>query len=357
VKRILTGLLLIGVGVSVPLYGIAQQRDRAPTWVIQPTPAELSSVYPAAAVRSGVDGDVLLDCLVGLDRTISDCKVEKEVPKDLGFGTAALVVIKRFSMNPAIRNGRPTAERTKIPIAILGGGTPTGSNMKGTDSLGRQKIVNNVAWLKSPSYADVAAAYPERLRQSRQSARATLACTFTAEGKLTACSVQNELPVGTDVAPAVRKLIDSFQAPPSVTTPLGEVPVAGLAVEIPVSFSERMLESDRAPIIGSPPWSVVPSSADFGAAFPAQARSIENVNSRVVLQCTVAQGGVLDGCRVSSETPPGMGFGAAALTLAQKFRVAPWSAEGVPTVGSSVRLPIVYNSSTGSAPAAAPAPG
>jgi hypothetical protein len=37
-----------------------------------------------------------------------------------------------------------------------------------------------------------------------------------------------------------------------------------------------------------------------------------------------------------------MGFGAAALSLAPKFQVNPWSAEGLPVVGGRIRVPMRY---------------
>ncbi|QSF53504.1 TonB family protein [Brevundimonas fontaquae] len=41
----------------------------------------------------------------------------------------------------------------------------------------------------------------------------------------------------------------------------------------------------------------------------------------VTVECTVAQNGTLSACIVISETPPGQGFGQAALNIAQKAKL------------------------------------
>jgi len=64
---------------------------------------------------------------------------------------------------------------------------------------------------------------------------------------------------------------------------------------------------------------------------------------RVTLVCDVQAGGSLSGCVVDRETPAGQGFGQAILALAPKFRVEPLSADGTPTVGGKVRVPVRFD--------------
>jgi hypothetical protein len=61
------------------------------------------------------------------------------------------------------------------------------------------------------------------------------------------------------------------------------------------------------------------------------------------MNCTIGSGGVLQACNPESEEPAGYGFGAAAAGLAGKLRVKPWTAEGLPTVGGLVRVPLRYD--------------
>lgn len=54
----------------------------------------------------------------------------------------------------------------------------------------------------------------------------------------------------------------------------------------------------------------------------------------VVLACTALASGRLDACEVVEETPPGAGFGEAALASTAAARVTPRTADGVPVDGS-----------------------
>lgn len=369
-KRWIAGLFLVVGAAGAPLIGDAQTRDRPPEWAPRicqygqycngdnsPSTADLARAYPGPAARAGADGHVRLDCLVTVEGQIRDCRVANEQPAGLGFGQAATLLARQFSMRPAIRGGKPVAERVDIPLAFVFKRTDTqvSSNLPGfggQETLGMQKYVGNASWVMTPSYADMVAAYPGKAKADGVAARGTLYCTFTAEGTLTACTVENPQPYDPSVIAAIRTLVPRFKAPPTVRNEGGDVSIAGLGVMVPVNFSTRMLQPGAPPLVTAPVWTKVPSNADFAAAFPTRARTIETLKSRVVLQCSVATGGTLAGCRVSSETPAGMGFGDAALALAPKFTVNPWSEEGAPLVGSSVRVPIIYESKGPDAPAA-----
>ena len=63
---------------------------------------------------------------------------------------------------------------------------------------------------------------------------------------------------------------------------------------------------------------------------------------RLALVCSAAAGGLLTGCVVDREEPAGQGYGQGALALGPKFRVGPWSLDGLPTTGARVRVPIRY---------------
>ena len=82
------------------------------------------------------------------------------------------------------------------------------------------------------------------------------------------------------------------------------------------------------PVIETPVWSRAPSFADVAAAYPARG---QGVDGSATLFCRFGDSGALDGCEVTSESPGGRGFGAAALSLAAKFTVAvdrAWSMGG-----------------------------
>ncbi len=67
-----------------------------------------------------------------------------------------------------------------------------------------------------------------------------------------------------------------------------------------------------------------PSPADIAAAWPANVPARAR-QAEVVLRCAVDRWGRLRQCGVRSESPPGMGFGTAALSLAVRFQLPPTS--------------------------------
>lgn len=67
------------------------------------------------------------------------------------------------------------------------------------------------------------------------------------------------------------------------------------------------------------------------------------LKARVVINCLVGPGGVLVDCRTDAEEPSGYGFGAGAASLSGKFRLGVWTAEGLPSVGGRVSVPIRYD--------------
>lgn len=85
-------------------------------------------------------------------------------------------------------------------------------------------------------------------------------------------------------------------------------------------------------------WVRVPSAGDMSEYYPRRT-DVHPVGGLVTLACTVNDAGQLTGCKVASETPPGLELGDAALRLARLFRVA---RPGYPLPGHPVRVPIRF---------------
>lgn len=85
-------------------------------------------------------------------------------------------------------------------------------------------------------------------------------------------------------------------------------------------------------------WLEKPSGEDVSQAYPALAQ-LAGFQGHATLSCEVARTGRLDNCRVVEETPRGLGFGKAALSLVPYFRMVPATAGGSAEV-SIVRIPI-----------------
>lgn len=86
-----------------------------------------------------------------------------------------------------------------------------------------------------------------------------------------------------------------------------------------------------------------PTSRQIADAAPAAARRAR-VDGMVTLRCIIGLDSRLENCRVVSETPPGMGFGEAAVRVAtSRFRFSPPTRNGRPVAGTEMPLGIQFN--------------
>lgn len=111
------------VMISFQFYNPAsiEARERSvkdPTWITMVKPEAVLAVYPAQAAEAGVkSGRGVADCLVAPDGKLTDCKVAREKPANLGFGASAVAIAPLMQMNPWTDKGRPVAgARIKLPI-------------------------------------------------------------------------------------------------------------------------------------------------------------------------------------------------------------------------------------------------
>ena len=115
--------------------------------------------------------------------------------------------------------------------------------------------------------------------------------------------------------------------------------IAGGRVDIGFSFPPSML-GDGPRLVAKPQWMRVPTVDQLLGSFPGGKQPATAV--RVALDCLVQPGGKLNDCKVQSEQPTGEGFGTAAVNMSQYFQVTSWTADGLPTVGGRIRVPIRY---------------
>lgn len=185
-------------------------------------------------------------------------------------------------------------------------------------------------WTAAPTLAQVVAAYPPRARSARVGGRAELSCRANHEGWLRDCGVLVEQPGGYGFGTAARRLAEGLRT-------------SGRAnaedIRVSVAFDPAMLGPGPF-VLQTPTWAALPSAGDFQGTFPKAANGVNSV--RVVMTCDVAAGGALVGCAVDEEDPPGQGYGAGVLALAQKIRVGLWTPDGLPEVGARVSIPIRF---------------
>jgi protein TonB len=87
-------------------------------------------------------------------------------------------------------------------------------------------------------------------------------------------------------------------------------------------------------------WLQRPTGQDFSRFYPARALE-RNMEGRVQLRCVVSADGRIT-CTVISEDPSGWGFGQAALQISHSFRMAAQTADGRPTSGGQVTVPLTF---------------
>lgn len=73
--------------------------------------------YPRQAIQEGIEGRVVLSCIVQADGSVQDCRIDEETPKGAGFGDSALRMSTQFRMKTATRDGAsPVGARVRIPV-------------------------------------------------------------------------------------------------------------------------------------------------------------------------------------------------------------------------------------------------
>ncbi len=311
-------------------------------WIKKPKPEDIMGVWPREAMRRGQNGEATIRCQVSVLGALVDCQVVEEKPAGMKFGAAAVALAPQMLMKPATSNGRPVVSQVAIPIRFSGLSPAIGSRIPGGGTPApldtTRRVIAGVAWTQAPSFADVAAAYPQKARERGVGGRATLDCTFTDKGTLAACDVLQEEPQDLGFGRAAKALASGFATAPVL--PDGQK-LAGVGIQTTFAFTPETLATPP-PVVSRPRWSAVPSAEDFAAALSATTAKSGDASARVVLACLIQTTGALGGCKVAAEEPPGLDLGAGALGLASKFQVRLWSDEGLPMVGGQIRVPIRF---------------
>ena len=94
-------------------------------------------------------------------------------------------------------------------------------------------------------------------------------------------------------------------------------------------------------VLTEPDWVKKPSAQDMRQVWPTEALR-KGLDGSATIACKVSAQGVLFDCEVAEETPPGSGFGAAAVALTPQFQMRPRTRDGKPVAGGMVRIPIRF---------------
>lgn len=94
-------------------------------------------------------------------------------------------------------------------------------------------------------------------------------------------------------------------------------------------------------LITQPDWIARPNGEDFSEAYPTLALAFE-IGGKAIIRCEVDTLGKLQACEVLGETPAGLGFGDAALSMTAAFQIRPQSVNGLFVEGGDVRIPLRF---------------
>jgi TonB family protein len=328
--------------------------DSGDDWIHKPDNALILSIWPTAAFQARIDGHAVLTCKVDVYGLAEECRVASESPPGKGFGAAALLLRPSFKLKPAMGPHGPVEAMMNIPIEFknsdnddisfnLPGGGP-GANMdtrqmtlNGTRPEMREvTMLDHPVWAAAAGFEDLAKAYPAK--GGGVEGFAVAHCRVERSGALSGCEPRKEVPENRGFALAAVSLAKKFRVSQESATAPHRTP---LWVDIPVRFPSPAEAGDRT--VASPTWVAGFDPEKVLKLFPPEAAARGLTSGRGVARCVVGVDGALTECEPLPGDPDGVGFSEAAVKLASKMRMNPWTAAGGPVDGAVVRLPIRFN--------------
>lgn len=212
-------------------------------------------------------------------------------------------------------------------------------------SMGASLPPEALVWDQAPSFADMAAAWPDGAYASLQEGSATLSCQISRNGALRNCQTLSDTPQGLGFAREAKGLIGKFRLKIDLTTLRKD---QDYFVTVPFRFLNPRTAAGRANKVTSPRWISMPDPARIQGAFPKAAADAGVKQGVGVIDCATARDGHLTDCKVSREAPQGLGFGEAAMTVAPIMQMNPWTDDGRPIDGARIKLPVEFKLAGGS---------
>ncbi len=214
----------------------SEPQQAAIRWARKPDNDLMARVVPNGTAMQGAEGTATLICILTDQGWLKQCRVDTETPK--GAGLAALGLSLFFKFEAVEPGGVIAGREVRFPVNFHGGGAS------------EHNLVAAPIWLRAPTRADVAAAYPAG---KSGDGRVVFECQLDRYGGLTACRPRLSDPDQAGWVSAARVLLPAFKAPLQAQ---GGVSTLGARVLVPVQLLDpRSPDGRDSPIGNRPIWS------------------------------------------------------------------------------------------------------
>jgi len=333
-RRLVLGCVLAAMAGSAAAEPLAITN---PDWLKKPSADDLNAAFPAQAMARGISGKAIISCRVTTRGLLADCTVQSETPSGLGFGNAALLLSTSFLMKPATRDGTPIESTIRMPIAFESPTRQLYASNWTDEEAGTLYVLPWVPWAKTPSYDELRRAYPKQALSSGGGAgQVVLRCGLSHDQHLKGCETVSEIPKGEGFAKAALALSKSFQA--NVHWSHGPS-LSRVEVNLPIHFPAPD-EAAGPRYLTEVDWTRELDPAKAQAVYPDPAVKAGVKSGSATVECAVADTGTLADCQPIRQAPDGVGFGAAAVTVASSMAVNLWTRDGGPAAGARIRIPL-----------------
>lgn len=317
-------LLLTSAAVAAPP---ASEEARL---AANPMESDLMDAFPEALRGQNIPGRVTMLCTIDAVGKARVCETLKEEPYGLGFGEAGTAMMMRKGRFKPRRINGEAVDGGQVEVSLHiwprpGRGPRRGYNM----------LYDNPPWAAVPSFDDMASAWPAG--HPGDEVVVVLRCRMPANGSLDRCKAIN----GADKAAtdAALGLSDRFRV--RLTKDMARF-YGGWDVVVSLRLLNPAAANPAERRVTAPNWTVYPDEKVMKTVYPDKAANSGVRSGRGVAECMVAADGSLTACSVADERPDEFGFGEAAVRVAGQMKLDPWSADGRPTVGGRIRLPIDF---------------